>query len=110
VQLGVGAGVGVAGGDVGAEVEVRAQCSAGRRVAGEVGGVSGLCRVNTARLTAALLAVPLGWLGSALPALATLALLTALVITLVVFESLRHAQDRDRDRDTAHSHTIVAGP
>lgn len=48
-------------------------------------------RFNPARLAVALLLVPLAWLGDALPALATLALLTVVVAALVAFESLRAA-------------------
>lgn len=58
-------------------------------------------RFNPVRLAVALLLVPLAWLGGALPALATLALLTVVVAALVAFESLRAAnrlqlQDRPR--------------
>ncbi|OJF11008.1 low temperature requirement protein LtrA [Couchioplanes caeruleus] len=66
-------------------------------------------RLNPARLTVALLLVPLAWLGGALPALATLALLTAIVIALVTFESLRYASDRDRARhDVRSGHSPAA--
>jgi hypothetical protein len=51
----------------------------------------------------ALLLVPLAWLGSALPALATLALLTAIITALVASESVRYVSDRDRARHGAHS-------
>jgi low temperature requirement protein LtrA len=53
-------------------------------------------RLNPARLIVALLLVPLAWLGGALPALATLGVLTAVVAALVAFESLRDAGTRDR--------------
>ncbi|GAA2726655.1 low temperature requirement protein A [Cellulomonas aerilata] len=54
------------------------------------------------RLLVALALLPLAWLGAALPALATLALLTAVVVALVTFESLHDAADRDRARHGHH--------
>ena len=59
--------------------------------------------LNVARLLVALMLLPLAWAGSALPALATLALLTAVVVGLVAFESWRYAEDRHLVRHAPHS-------
>ena len=58
--------------------------------------------LDLARLLVALMLLPLAWAGSALPALATLGLLTAVVTGLVSFESWRYAEDRREVRHAPH--------
>ena len=55
-------------------------------------------RLHPARLVVALLLLPLALLGKSLPALATLAVLTAVVVALIAFESVRYAADRRHAR------------
>lgn len=63
-------------------------------------------RRSRARLVVALLLAPLG---GALPALGTLALLTALLIALVAYESVHDAAERDRTRHHEHVPPAPAG-
>jgi low temperature requirement protein LtrA len=57
--------------------------------------------LNAPRLVVAVVLIPLARVGDALPALATLTVLTAVVVGFVAFESLRHAAERERAR---HQH------
>ena len=62
--------------------------------------------LSPARLIVAALLVPLGWLGSTLPALAALAALTAVVVALVAYESVRYATHRHRARHIPDHGTV----
>lgn len=64
--------------------------------------------LSPARLAVAALLAPLGWVGSALPALAALAVLTAVVVALVGYESVRYAQDRHGARHAPHHNTTAS--
>jgi low temperature requirement protein LtrA len=59
--------------------------------------------LNVGRLLVAVALLPLAWLGSGLPALAVLALLVALVVGLVTFETIVFAEDRERARHAEHA-------
>lgn len=62
--------------------------------------------VNRARLTVIALLVALTPLVAGLPALATLAVLTAVLVTLIAYETVRYAVQRHAIRhDTAHGHS-----
>lgn len=62
-------------------------------------------RIHPVQVVVAVLLVPFGLLGAMMPALATLGLLTASVIAVVTYESIRHAGERRRS--TGHSHGVV---
>ncbi|HWS36235.1 MAG TPA: low temperature requirement protein A [Actinoplanes sp.] len=62
-------------------------------------------RIHPVQVAVALLLVPLGLLGTVMPALATLSLLTATVVAVVTYESIRHAGERRRA--TGHHHGVV---
>ena len=61
--------------------------------------------VDLGGLVVALVLLPLAWAGSSLPALATLGLLTAVVVGLVAFETVRHADDRHQARHAVNAPT-----